>query len=171
MNSFTKLLFMMLLFQIGCMNESGDYSGCVDVETARCELRKRCDSGFDIDQCIYYYKEQCRIREFDNDATDKQLSACIKDLESIGSDKQCKELDKLKSDENEICKFSELVSCRRFLCTNPDDHKIEDTDTNTDSDTFSDTDSDTDTNTDSDTFSDTDSDTDTTIPDGLNPAK
>jgi hypothetical protein len=145
MNKFTIPLLLTLLFQYGCMDKSGDYSECVDIETARCEFRGRCDKSFDVDQCVYYYKEQCRGRKINEDFANRQLDACIDDIDGLGSTEQCRALDELDGDDNEICTFSELASCQVFLC----DKVISgDTDNSQDTDDSEDTDS---------------------IPDGLNP--
>ena len=56
------------------MDNLHDYKECVEIETARCELRDNCkDQGnpafmkefgdFDYDTCIAYCKEHCRTRK------------------------------------------------------------------------------------------------------------
>lgn len=151
MKRFLQIFTIVFLAAPGCMDQSKDYDKCLDVESARCQFRGECDDSFDVDQCIYYYSEQCRTRKLTESATQKEIDACVSDIDNLGSVDDCNRLDKLK-DQNEVCAFGELASCALFLCD-------------------TDTDSATDTNEEADTASDSpeDSDTSTEITDGLNP--
>ena len=132
------------MLTISCMDDLHNYNDCVQIETARCEFRDRCDAGFDVAGCVTYYEEFCRTRKIKADFKETQVDDCLADIDALGSAEQCVRLDELGS-KSEICVFSELASCREFLC-------IKDTEEDT-----GDADEDTDTGTDS-------------VPDGLNPS-
>ncbi len=84
------VIFTAALTLSGCMDDLHNYHECVDIETARCDLRDEClrnDSpdvkksypDFDQDTCVAYAKEHCRTRkignDFDRDQADIEL--CI----------------------------------------------------------------------------------------------
>ena len=69
----------------GCMDKLYDYERCVDIETARCELRDNCIEGFDKATCVSYYEEYCRTRKLKNDkGIDKaDVDACVAAIEAL----------------------------------------------------------------------------------------
>jgi len=111
-----------------CMGDLHEYSECVQVETARCEFRDRCDASFDVQSCVAYYKEFCRTREIETDFEPAQIDACIADMDALGSAQQCARLEELGG-KSEICVFSELASCREFLCLSDENDGDDDVDT------------------------------------------
>lgn len=81
-----------------CMDATPDYSECVQIETARCDIREQCRGKkafdeaypkFDGDTCVAYAKEHCRTRKIEGDYTEQQLEACVK---AIREDLTCKDL-------------------------------------------------------------------------------
>ena len=69
----------------GCMDELHSYEECVQIETARCELRESCEGElgykFDYDTCVVYYEEFCRTRKMNGPGsaalTQAMVDACI----------------------------------------------------------------------------------------------
>jgi hypothetical protein len=71
----------------GCMDPLKNYDECVEIETARCDLRHSCIGvgdfndefpDFDYDTCIAYAQEHCRTREIvGSDDCEDDLTACV----------------------------------------------------------------------------------------------
>jgi hypothetical protein len=81
----------------GCMDPTPDYDECVEIETARCDIREAClgDAAFDASYpkfdgatCVAYAKEHCRTRKIIGDYTPRQLDACINAMQEL----TCQEL-------------------------------------------------------------------------------
>jgi hypothetical protein len=143
--AFLAILSFALAF-VACMDPLHDYSGCVRIEKARCQLRENCDSGFDYETCVAYYQEFCRTRKMNGPNSDvltpEMVQACVDAILNV----PCEVLNP-GLDETEL-----LPECD-FL------QKLPEPDAG-DGDGGADSDTDTDTDVDSDTDSDTDTDTD-----------
>jgi hypothetical protein len=100
------------------MDPRPNYDECVQIEEARCEVRKDCMkdddvaeaySDFDFDTCIAYSKEHCRTREIQGEKWDqKNITACVEAIRSLKYD--CKRLLPKGEDETEAigqCNFIE----------------------------------------------------------------
>jgi hypothetical protein len=103
-----------LISAASCGDPLHDYGDCVKIETARCELRERCEPGFDLATCEAYYEEFCRTREIDGpdgkSASDAEVQACV---DAIGT-LDCAVLDD-STDETDL-----LTDCS-FLWPKPED--------------------------------------------------
>lgn len=72
----------------GCKDPLHNYDECVDIETARCDLRESCLGNenfdkefpdFDRDTCVAYAKEHCRTRKIGTPGwTVSDLEACLR---------------------------------------------------------------------------------------------
>ncbi|NLN61789.1 MAG: hypothetical protein GX146_02805 [Myxococcales bacterium] len=120
-----------------CMGDLTHYDECIDVETARCELRHRCDASFDVSGCTMYYREFCRTRKIESEFTAVQVDACVADIDKLGTPEQCQRVANMKG-KTEVCAFDELASCQQFLCP-ADDPPPEDTGKKTEDEIDSDT--------------------------------
>ncbi len=100
------------------MDPRTDWEECVQIETARCEVRQTCMKNedveeaygnFDLDTCIAYSKEHCRTRQIEGDNWDqKDIEACVKAILSLKHD--CSRLLPKGQDETEDigqCNFIE----------------------------------------------------------------
>ncbi|MBW2278643.1 MAG: hypothetical protein JRF63_14215, partial [Deltaproteobacteria bacterium] len=124
------------LAHTSCMDPLHDYNKCVKVETARCQLRESCVSGFDYGTCVAFYKEFCRTRKINGPGsdmlTDEMVQACVDAILAV----PCESLIP-GFDETEL-----LPECE-FLQKEPEDTDPDagdgdaggDTDTDTDTDT------------------------------------
>jgi hypothetical protein len=114
-----------------CGDPLNDYSACVRVEKARCELRARCDPGFDRDTCDAYYEEFCRTREIDGEAgksaTTAEVDACVT---AILGEIDCATLQNAL--DNDLDETELLEEC---AFTHPSEDAGTDADTDTDTDT------------------------------------
>jgi hypothetical protein len=113
---------------IGCIDSPADAEACYWVEQQRCELRGRCYSGFDVEGCQYYYREQCRARNIVPDYTDDQMDACLLQIASFGNDSaECELLiNAEKGKKLELCTIESLAACRPIAC---EEYFTDDTDT------------------------------------------
>ena len=78
---------------LACMDPRPDYNECVQIETARCDVRAACVGhekfdneykNFDRDTCVAYSKEHCRTREIEGEKWDqKDIDACVKAILSL----------------------------------------------------------------------------------------
>ncbi len=82
------------------MDPLQNYGACLDIETARCDLRKGCQQaqppdpdfssefkGFEHDTCIAYAEEHCRTREIgggeDGIWNDGDVEACVRAIKTL----------------------------------------------------------------------------------------
>lgn len=105
-----SILAFVPLTLLGCMDSLHDYDECVEIETARCDLRDACKkagdkefeknfSDFDKDTCIAYAKEHCRTREIKGDESEGEgavaqddIKKCTDAIKAMAPDR-CDELD------------------------------------------------------------------------------
>ncbi|MCU0663771.1 MAG: hypothetical protein MUC50_15760 [Myxococcota bacterium] len=130
----------------GCMDPLQDYRECVNLETARCDLREGCVGNasfdkefpdFDRDTCVAYAKEHCRTRKIGaSDFTQAQVKACIEAIAKTPCD----------SLAMNVAETRDLEECAFLITQNPDS-------TDTQSDNPTETASDTETTTSSQTES------------------
>ncbi len=108
-----QLLFAVLLLS-GCMDPIYNYNECVEIETARCNVREECKGdktfdksypNFDVKSCISYAKEHCRTRKIKGDNWDqKNVDSCSAAILQLKDD--CRTLTPKGVDETE-----ELSEC------------------------------------------------------------
>ncbi len=100
---------------MGCMDPTPDYDECVEIETARCDIRSDCVGNkkfdeaypkFDGDTCVAYAKEHCRTRKIEGDYDPRQLERCVR---SIRRDLTCSDLTPKGVDE---IVEADLCACR-----------------------------------------------------------
>ena len=102
---FTSVLAFISLAQLCCMDSLHEYDECVEIETARCDLRNECKktndevfkekfSGFDKDTCIAYAKEHCRTREIQGveSVAEEDVTKCADAIVALAP-QRCAELD------------------------------------------------------------------------------
>jgi hypothetical protein len=96
---------IIVVMPMSCMDPTPDYNECVQIETARCDIRAECKGDEDFDKeypkfdgktCIAYAKEHCRTREIGGDYTVEQLEACVT---AIREDLTCDDLIPRGTDE------------------------------------------------------------------------
>ena len=90
-----NILLSMTLFFLSCMDPRPNYDECVDIETARCNVREQCRSNedfddeypdFDVDACIRYGKEHCRTRKIaGEDWVQRDVEDCVTAILSLKS--------------------------------------------------------------------------------------
>ena len=78
------------------MDPKPDYDECVQIETARCEVRKQCEDAegfkdsykrFNVDTCIAYSKEHCSTRKIRGTDWDQgNVEACVEAILSLKYD-------------------------------------------------------------------------------------
>ncbi len=131
----TTLLIVGICLSGGCADPLYNYSECVDIETARCDLRTACKEkdaasfeqkfpDFDRETCLTYAKENCRVREIKGEGwTADDIDACVKAILAL-QNHQCADLNP-KTDET-----TALRAC--WFIEAPDDQP-DDTDQDTDS--------------------------------------
>jgi len=83
---------------MGCLDPLTDYDECVRIETARCDLRKQCETAapahfdqefgdFDYDTCIAYLKENCRVRQIEAEGWREQdIVNCVNAILALHPD-------------------------------------------------------------------------------------
>lgn len=115
----------------GCMDKLYDYERCVDIESARCDLRDRCIDGFDVETCYAYYEEFCRTRKLKNDkGIDKtDVEECVAAIEAL----PCEALYDTEGALAAVDETASLPECD-FIET-PDDDADAGGDTDVDTDT------------------------------------
>jgi hypothetical protein len=100
MERFLIILFTGSLFAMGCVEERHDYKQCVEIETARCELRDNCliydeynpnlanpfnkrFPGFNLDTCIDFAREHCGTRKLGASSLcsgqGKEINTCVEE--------------------------------------------------------------------------------------------
>lgn len=84
----TTFLFMSVPL-IGCQDDPKNMDECIQIEEARCDLQRKCDSNFDVSTCEAYAKEHCRTREIKGDGADwskTDVTECAEAIAQIACD-------------------------------------------------------------------------------------
>lgn len=113
----------------GCMDPLHDYKKCVEVETARCQLREQCDPGFDYATCVAYYKEFCRTRKMNGPGSDVLTDEMVQDCIDAILEVPCEVLVPGR-DETELLPECDFLQ-KKPTDTDPDAGADGDTDTDT----------------------------------------
>jgi hypothetical protein len=81
---------------VGCKEPVYNYSECVQIETARCDVRDGCTGeeefdhsypGFDRDTCVAYSKEHCKTRKLGGEGWDQDdVEACALSILDLSCD-------------------------------------------------------------------------------------
>ncbi|MBN2343392.1 MAG: hypothetical protein JXX29_20975 [Deltaproteobacteria bacterium] len=95
-----------ILLQTACISTPSEADECFAIESARCELRGRCQTSFDVEGCKYYYEEQCRARQIKPAFTDEQLDDCVLSIYDVNANGESPEECQILRDavfESELC--------------------------------------------------------------------